>query len=77
MTIEKSVYNFKDDGTLITMPENILIPNVKPRTGLHVKLKGRCCLAVYVQSSETDFGSFFVHNLIYLMYIWFKIARTP
>lgn len=37
MTIEKSVYNFKDDGTLITMPENILIPNVKPRTGLHVK----------------------------------------
>lgn len=37
MTIEKSVYNFKDDGTLITMPENILVPNVKPRTGLHVK----------------------------------------
>lgn len=37
MTVEKSVYNFKDDGTLITMPENILIPNVKPRTGLHVK----------------------------------------
>ena len=37
MTIEKSIYNFKDDGTLITMPENILIPNVKPRTGLHVK----------------------------------------
>ena len=37
MTIEKSVYNFKDDGTLITKPENILIPNVKPRTGLHVK----------------------------------------
>lgn len=25
MTIEKSIYNFKDDGTLITMPENILI----------------------------------------------------
>ena len=37
MTIEKSVYNFKDDGTLITKPENILIPNVKPRTGLHVR----------------------------------------
>ena len=37
MTIEKSVYNFKDDGSLITKPENILIPNVKPRTGLHVK----------------------------------------
>lgn len=37
MTIEKSVYNFKDDGTLITEPENILIPNIKPRTGLHVK----------------------------------------
>lgn len=37
MTIEKSVYNFKDDGTLITKPENILIPNVKPRTGLHIK----------------------------------------
>lgn len=37
MTIEKSVYNFKDDGTLITEPENILVPNVKPRTGLHVK----------------------------------------
>lgn len=37
MTIEKSIYNFKDDGTLITMPENILIPNVKPRIGLHVK----------------------------------------
>lgn len=37
MTIEKSVYNFKDNGTLITKPENILIPNVKPRTGLHVR----------------------------------------
>lgn len=37
MTVEKSVYNFKDNGTLITKPENILIPNVKPRTGLHVK----------------------------------------
>lgn len=37
MTVEKSVYNFKDNGTLITEPENILIPNVKPRTGLHVK----------------------------------------
>lgn len=37
MTVEKSVYNFKDDGTLITKPENILIPNVKPRTGLHVR----------------------------------------
>lgn len=37
MTIEKSVYNFKDNGTLITKPENILIPNVKPRAGLHVR----------------------------------------
>lgn len=37
MTIEKSVYNFKDNGTLITKPENILIPNVKPRAGLYVK----------------------------------------
>lgn len=37
MTVEKSVYNFKDDGTLITSPENILIPNVKPRAGLYVK----------------------------------------
>lgn len=37
MTVEKSVYNFKDNGTLITKPENILVPNVKPRTGLHVK----------------------------------------
>ena len=37
MTVEKSVYNFKDDGTLITRPENILVPSVKPRTGLHVK----------------------------------------
>lgn len=36
-SVEKSVYNFKDDGTLITMPENILISNVKPRTSLHVK----------------------------------------
>lgn len=37
MTVEKSVYNFKDDGTLITRPENILVPSIKPRTGLHVK----------------------------------------
>lgn len=63
MTIEKSVYNFKDDGTLITMPENILIPNVKPRTGLHVKYLTP--LMHYQMSSEQKPNVLILGNLKY------------
>lgn len=63
MTIEKSVYNFKDDGTLITMPENILVPNVKPRTGLHVKYLTP--LMHYQMSSEQKPNVLILGNLKY------------
>ena len=63
MTIENSVYNFKDDGTLITMPENILIPNVKPRTGLHVKYLTP--LMHYQMSSEQKPNVLILGNLKY------------
>lgn len=32
-----SVYNFNPDNSISTDPENILIPNVKPRSGLNVR----------------------------------------
>ena len=68
-----SIYNFNPDGSISTKPENILIPNAKPRSGLHVKY---LYPLIYKQMASNEKPDILVISSVPFAYDYLKLAKS-
>lgn len=68
-----SIYNFNPDNSISTNPENILIPNVEHRHGLHARY---LYPLIYKQMTSDEKPDILVISPVYLINDYFNLAKS-